>query len=62
VAASGTTSTATLTANQSDYVKVRGIVINGATAGNLQLQWSQNGSNSTATKLLLGSFMKALKF
>jgi hypothetical protein len=62
ITASGTSVALTVTGNNSDYVVVKGIVINSTTAGNLQLQWAQNSSNTTATKLQTGSFMKALKF
>lgn len=34
-----------------------GSVINGATAGNLQLQWAQNTSSGTATTVKAGSFL-----
>lgn len=35
-----------------------GIVINGSTSGNLQLKWAQVASNATATRILIGSWMK----
>lgn len=42
-------------------VPIRGIVVNGATAGNLQLQWAQRASDATATNVFANSFISARK-
>jgi hypothetical protein len=36
-----------------------GTLINGATPGNLQLEWAQNTSSATATNMLAGSYLTA---
>lgn len=41
----------------SHYLIMEVDVINGATAGNIKLQFAQNSSNGTACQLLAGSFM-----
>ena len=41
--------------------KVIGQVINGSTAGTVQLQWAQNTSNATATELKAGSSLLATR-
>ncbi len=38
--------------------KVRGYVLNGANAGNIQLQWAQNTANASDTKVKRGSFLR----
>jgi hypothetical protein len=38
-----------------------GTLLNGATPGNLQLQWAQNTSNATATTLQAESFLAAIR-
>ena len=37
---------------------IRGVVMNGATAGDLQFQWAQNASSATATTVYAGSYLK----
>jgi hypothetical protein len=32
-------------------------IVTAATAGNLQVEWSQNTSNATATRVIAGSWM-----
>lgn len=49
--------TAGTIAGVSISVIVRGLVVVGATAGNLALQWAQNSSNGTATTLDAGSYL-----
>ena len=44
------------------YIRVRGTVVNGATAGSVQLQWAQNTSNVTATQVLVNSTLQASKY
>ena len=41
---------------------IKGIVRNGATAGNLQFQWSQNSATAEDTKVLLDSYLLAHRF
>lgn len=36
---------------------IQGVVLNGANAGNLQLQWAQNTMNASNTKVLTGSYL-----
>ncbi|MBX3377234.1 MAG: collagen-like protein [Phycisphaeraceae bacterium] len=43
-------------------VRIRGFIATSSTAGNLQLQWSQNAANSSATTIQANSFLKAGKF
>ena len=62
VTSSGTTATFTITANTLGMVKLTGIVVNGSTAGDLQLQWAQNSSNSAAVKVEQRSFILGSKF
>lgn len=40
-------------------ILLKGILINGSTAGSLQLQWAQNASNANALTVLTGSWMQA---
>lgn len=40
-------------------ILVRGIVVNGATAGTVQMQWAQRVSNATATIVLANSYLLA---
>ena len=40
-------------------VHLKGVLLNGANAGNLTLRWAQNTSYETATKVLAGSWLKA---
>src|SRR6185436_13868361 len=50
--ASGTVRTMAINGGTSYLIRVRGVVANGSTAGNLQFQWSQDSSNATATQVL----------
>lgn len=43
------------------YVVIRGYIINGATANNLQLQWAQNVANASNTTVKKGSYIVAHK-
>ncbi|MBI3335791.1 MAG: hypothetical protein HY001_04835 [Candidatus Portnoybacteria bacterium] len=42
-------------------VPITGVVINGSTAGNLQLQWAQNTATAVDTKVLTNSYLEAHK-
>ena len=44
------------------FVDISFIVVNGSTAGDLQFQWAQNTSNSTAVKVEQRSFLLGSKF
>ena len=46
---------------RSYFTAYNGVVINGANAGNFQLQWAQNTANATATTIKAGSFIIAHK-
>jgi len=39
----------------------RGVVVNGATAGNLQLQWAQSVSDGSGTVIHINSYLKAYR-
>ena len=43
-------------------VNVQLLVLNSTNAGNVQLQWAQNASNGSDTKVLTNSFMRVEKF
>ncbi len=45
-----------------DWVQVRGIVVNGANAGTVQMQWAQNVSNGSAMTIQAGSYLQASRF
>ena len=62
VTSSGTTATFLITENRLGIVKLTGIVVNGSNAGDLQLQWAQNQSNSSAVKVEQRSFIRGSKF
>ncbi len=62
VTSSGTTVAFAITGNTLGMVKLTGIVVNGSNAGDLQLQWAQNSSNSTAVKVEQRSFILGSKF
>lgn len=49
----------TLGAGNPTRVSVRALVVNGATAGDVKLQWAQNVSNGTATRVLANSHLIA---
>jgi len=44
------------------YIKVEGVLINGANAGDLDFQAAQNSSSATATSIKAGSFIEYMKF
>jgi len=51
-----------VTADDSSFAtEVHGVLIVGATAGTLQLQWAQNTSNASDTKVLSGSYLKLVR-
>ncbi len=62
IVASGTTVVLPVTANQIGMFEFQGIVVNGATAGDLQLQWAQNTSNAASIKVEQRSFITGSKF
>jgi hypothetical protein len=62
VTASGTTANFAVAANTLGMVKLTGIVVNGSTAGDLQLQWAQNTSNGTSVTVQQRSFLLGSKF
>lgn len=43
------------------FIRITGIVVNGATPGNLQFQWAQNTSNGSNTTVHANSTLKAYK-
>lgn len=43
------------------HTRIKGFVVNGATPGNLQLQWAQNTANASDTTVRTNSAMKAWK-
>lgn len=45
-----------------DWVQVRGIVVNGANAGVVQMQWAQNVSNGSAVTIQAGSHLQASRY
>lgn len=47
-----------LGAGSEQAVMLKGTVLCSGTAGNLQLQWAQNTADATATKVILGSYLK----
>jgi hypothetical protein len=62
VLASGTERTINMMANDTFFVRVRGVVQTAGTGGNLQFQWAQGNSNATPTSVQVNSFLKAGKF
>jgi hypothetical protein len=42
-------------------ILLKGVVVNGATPGNVQLVWAQNTSNGTATIVLANSYLTAIR-
>ena len=44
-----------------DWAILWAVIVNGATAGNVQLQWSQKIAEATDTKILANSFIMAHK-
>lgn len=40
------------------YARIRGIITMGSSGGNIQVQWAQNSSHSTATTVEAGSYLK----
>ncbi len=57
LAAYGTASTIATTAAGNGYIEIEGTVENGANAGTLAFQWAQNTTDTTATKVLRGSYI-----
>ncbi len=51
-------STNKVSSSQPGRFNLRGVIETGANAGNLTLQWTQNSSETTAIRVLKGSFMK----
>ena len=62
VTGSGTTVTFQVIGGTLGMVKLSGIVVNGSTAGDLQLQWAQNTSNGTSVTVQQRSFLLGSKF
>lgn len=60
MAASGSvvSSVDALGATNPTMIFIRGVVMNGSNAGDLQLQWAQGASSGTATTIYAGSYMK----
>lgn len=58
---SGTAASHNVDAALVQVATLKGIVVNGANAGNLQLQWSQVIANATATTVLTNSYLLAHK-
>lgn len=58
---SGTTSLSYEGSGATTSVSLRGTVLNGVTAGNLQLIWAQNTSNATATVVKAGSWLRLIR-
>jgi hypothetical protein len=54
-------SAGTLGVGVSALVEVHAVIRNGATAGNVVIQWAQNSSDGTATRVLIDSYLKAVK-
>lgn len=55
--AGGTTTLVNMGSSQLNIITISGTCTNGATPGNLSIQWAQNVSNATNTTLKAGSFM-----
>lgn len=51
----------TVGSGTSSVIPARGIARIGATGGTMWLQWAQNTSQSTATRILAGSMLRALR-
>lgn len=51
-----------MTDGLTDYrsIQIQGIIITGGNSGNLQLKWAKNQSSSTDTRILAGSYLKAV--
>lgn len=61
VQASGTTLDYSGSTTPQRHARMKGQVINGANAGNLQLQWAQNTANASDTKVLKNSILRVWK-
>lgn len=60
ITASGTANSFAGTVTGADTMAlIKGIVVNGATSGNVKLQWAQNSSNASATTVRSGSYLIA---
>ena len=44
------------------YLRLQGTLVNGATAGNLDIQFTQRASNSEASSLTAGSYFEYMRF
>ena len=53
----GTDMVVTLAAGELMVVNIKGVVVQGTNAGNLQLNWAQNVSDGTATTVYKGSYL-----
>ena len=42
-----------------NFLTIIGVVVNGSTAGNLQLQWAQATASAVDTKVLINSYLTA---
>ena len=51
--------TATITGDAAQGIWLYGLLVNSSTAGTLQLQWAQNGSNATPTTVAAYSYLTA---
>jgi hypothetical protein len=58
---SGTTTTATIPNGGTAIIRIKGIVTNGSTAGNLKLQW-MTSTAAKAVTVKANSFVQAIKF
>jgi hypothetical protein len=52
---------ATSGAGTKNMIVLKGVVLNGANAGNVKLQWAQLSSDGTATRVFAGSHLTAFK-
>lgn len=57
----GNNSGITIPADSTIVIRMRGVLINGANAGNISLLWAQNTSDAGATTMKKGSYAKAVK-
>lgn len=59
VTASDTTKLFDGVSGRDDVVTMKGIIVNGATSGNVQFRWAQSASDATATTVRAGSYLMA---
>ena len=62
ITSGGSSTSFTMSGSSNDVLQVRGIVVNGSTAGNLQFRWAQGTSSSTNVTVKTNSFIKGMKF